>query len=101
MSDQPAARLVEALSSVLSQVAKPSQLLKTILGQSVAQTGADRGVFVQVTQSGKLSYRVLYKSSLTDPNWTVRSTLAGDGTEKAITDPLSLPRHFYLVETIP
>ena len=61
MSDQPAARLLQALSSVLSQVAEPSQLLKTILGQSVSQTGADRGVFVQVTQSGKLTYRVLYK----------------------------------------
>jgi transcriptional regulator with GAF, ATPase, and Fis domain len=61
MSDQPAARLVEALSSVVSQIARPAQLLKTILGESVSQTEADRGVFVQVTQSGKLAYRVLYR----------------------------------------
>ena len=27
----------------------------------MSQTGADRGVFVQVTQSGKLTYRVIYK----------------------------------------
>ena len=46
------------------------------------------------------NYRVIYKNNLTDPHWSVRSTLAGDGTEKAVTDPLSLSRHFYLVEPI-
>jgi len=61
MTDQPAARLLQALSGVLSQVAEPSQVLKTILGQSVSQTDADRGIFVEVNQSGQLAYRVLYK----------------------------------------
>jgi Nif-specific regulatory protein len=61
MTDQPAARLLQALSGVLSQVAEPSQVLKTILGQSVSQTDADRGIFVEVTQTGQLTYRVLYK----------------------------------------
>ncbi len=60
-NDQPAALLLHAVRSVLSQVAAPSQVLKTILGQAVAQTGADRGLFAEVTRSGKLSYRVLYK----------------------------------------
>jgi transcriptional regulator with GAF, ATPase, and Fis domain len=52
---------LSALSAVLSQVAEPSQVLKTILGQAVAQTGADRGVFVEVAGSGQLAFRVLYK----------------------------------------
>ena len=58
---QPASRLITTLGAVLGQVAKPSSVLKTILTQSVAQTGAERGVFVEVSRSGKLSYRVLYR----------------------------------------
>jgi transcriptional regulator with GAF, ATPase, and Fis domain len=59
--DQPAALLLHAVRSVLSQVAAPSKVLKTILGQAVSQTGADRGLFAEVTRSGRLSYRVLYR----------------------------------------
>ncbi len=59
--DQPAARLLQALSSVLSSVAPPSQVLKTILGQSVSHTGADRGLLATVGSGGKVDYRVLYK----------------------------------------
>ena len=59
--EQPAAQLLHAVRSVLSQVAAPSKVLKTILGQAVSQTGADRGLFAEVTRSGRISYRVLYK----------------------------------------
>jgi len=59
--DQPAAQLLHAVRNVLSQVAAPSKVLKTILGQAVSQTGADRGLFAEVTRSGRISYRVLYK----------------------------------------
>lgn len=60
-NDHTASRLVEALSAVLHQVASPSTVLKTILHQAVSQTGAERGVFVEVNRSGKLTYRVLYR----------------------------------------
>lgn len=53
--------MIRSLASVLSQVAEPSQVLKTILGQAVSQTGADRGLFVEVSRSGRMTYRVLYK----------------------------------------
>ena len=59
--EQSAAQLMAALQSVLTQVAKPSQVLKTILSLAVSQTGADRGVFVEISQSGQISYRVLYR----------------------------------------
>jgi transcriptional regulator with GAF, ATPase, and Fis domain len=58
---QPAALLLHAVRSVLSQVAEPSKVLKTILGQAVSQTGADRGLFAEISRSGRLSYRVLYR----------------------------------------
>jgi transcriptional regulator with GAF, ATPase, and Fis domain len=59
--EQSAAQLMAALQSVLTQVAKPSQVLKTILSLAVSQTGADRGVFVDISQTGQLAYRVLYR----------------------------------------
>jgi transcriptional regulator with GAF, ATPase, and Fis domain len=59
--EQPATQLLHAVRSVLAQVAAPSKVLKTILGTAVSQTGADRGLFAEVTRSGRLSYRVLYK----------------------------------------
>ena len=52
--------LVEALRSVLSQVAEPIVVLRTILEQAVERTTADRGVFVEVTGEGGLDYRVLH-----------------------------------------
>ena len=59
-TEQTTATLVEALRSVLAQVAEPIVVLRTILEQAVAQTAADRGVFVEVTGEGGLDYRVLH-----------------------------------------
>jgi len=63
MSDQPtqAARaVVEALRGVMCQLAEPSIVLRAILEQAVAQTGAQRGLFVEVAAAGELSYQVLH-----------------------------------------
>lgn len=57
----PTTLLLETLSAVLAQVAEPEHLLKTILMQAVTQTHATRGVFVEVTDSGALNYRVLHR----------------------------------------
>ena len=56
-----ASQLLDALREVLSEVADPSAVLKTILGQAVHRTGANRGAFIEVGRGGKLVYRVLYK----------------------------------------
>ena len=64
MSDKTvrsASQLLDALREVLSELADPSAVLKTILGQAVHRTGANRGAFIEVGRSGKLVYRVLYK----------------------------------------
>jgi transcriptional regulator with GAF, ATPase, and Fis domain len=58
--NQSPAGLLEALRGVLSQVADPIVVLRAILEQAVARTGADRGVFVEVSGSGTLEYRVLH-----------------------------------------
>jgi transcriptional regulator with GAF, ATPase, and Fis domain len=54
------ADLVQALRGVLSQVADPIVVLRSILEQAVASTGADRGVFVEVTGDGEWDFRVLH-----------------------------------------
>jgi transcriptional regulator with GAF, ATPase, and Fis domain len=59
-ADRAATLLLDALRSVLQQVAEPSLVLKKILGAAVSRTGADRAVFVEVGGAGELHYRVLY-----------------------------------------
>lgn len=60
-TERSANQLLDALRGVLAQVAEPAAVLKTILGQAVSSTRADRGAFVEVSGSGKLVYRVLYR----------------------------------------
>ena len=56
----PTTELIEALHGVLRQVAEPTQVLRIILEQAVARTGAERGLFVEVAEAGALEYRVLH-----------------------------------------
>jgi transcriptional regulator with GAF, ATPase, and Fis domain len=58
--EQQTTQLVEALRGVLSQVAEPTLVLRMILEQAVARTGADRGLFVEVGEGGELDFRVLH-----------------------------------------
>jgi hypothetical protein len=48
------------------------------------------------TQAG-FTYTVLYKNNLTDANWTVLSSVAGDGTVKTVTDSTGGAQRFYKV----
>ena len=45
----------------MGRVAEPTAVLRTILGIAVDETGADRGVFVDVPPSGAMAYRVLHE----------------------------------------
>jgi uncharacterized repeat protein (TIGR01451 family) len=46
-----------------------------------------------------VSYKVYYKNSLADADWTLLTTVVGDGTEKPVTDPGPLPpTRFYTVQ---
>jgi transcriptional regulator with GAF, ATPase, and Fis domain len=60
-SEHSAKLFVSALQSVLKQVAEPNQVLGIILDQAVTQTGADRGLFVEITSDGELEYQVLHQ----------------------------------------
>ena len=52
--------LLEALRGVICQLAEPAVVLRAILEQAVAQTAAQRGLFVEVAAAGELSYQVLH-----------------------------------------
>jgi transcriptional regulator with GAF, ATPase, and Fis domain len=52
--------LVDALRGVMCQLAEPTVVLRTILEQAVARTGAERGLFVEVAAAGQLCYQVLH-----------------------------------------
>jgi Nif-specific regulatory protein len=61
MTDRPpTTELIAALQGVLRQVAEPTDVLKTILEQAVSRSGAERGLFVEVEEGGRLEYRVLH-----------------------------------------
>jgi transcriptional regulator with GAF, ATPase, and Fis domain len=57
---RPTPSLVDALHGVLRQAAEPNHVLRVILEQAVAQTGAERGLFVEVEETGRLEYSVLH-----------------------------------------
>ena len=64
MSDVPDAGskpLLDALRAVLADVAPPDQVLRSILDQALARTGAERGVFAEIDPSGALEFRVLHR----------------------------------------
>ena len=54
-------QLLDTLRAVLAQVAEPTAVLRTILDQAVAQTAAERGLFVEVMSGGDLDYQVLHQ----------------------------------------
>ncbi len=59
-TEQAARSLVEALRGVLCQVAEPTAVLRSILEQAVSQTGAHRGLFVEVAAGGDFTFQVLH-----------------------------------------
>jgi hypothetical protein len=44
------------------------------------------------------TFRVLYKTNLTDPTWLLLTSVTGDGTVKTVFDPFGT-RRFYIVNT--
>ncbi len=51
------------------------------------------------TQLG-VNYQVVYKNNLTDPSWTLLTSVSGDGSVKSVSDPASQTRRFYSVKTL-
>ena len=60
MGASPTSELIETLQAVLREVAEPVEVLRSILEQAVARTGAERGLLVEPTEDGGLAYRVLH-----------------------------------------
>jgi transcriptional regulator with GAF, ATPase, and Fis domain len=58
--DQPTAEIVEALRTVLCQVAEPGVVLQAILKEAVVRTAADRGLIAEVLDHGAMEYRVVH-----------------------------------------
>ena len=56
----PTTELIEALQGVLRQVAEPTHVLQDHSRAGGRGTGAERGLFVEVAEGGRLEYRVLH-----------------------------------------
>jgi hypothetical protein len=45
------------------------------------------------------TYQVLYKANLTDPSWTLLTSVTGDGNVHTVSDPSNTAGRFYVVNT--
>lgn len=74
-------------------------LLKLPVTAALTRTGSSTRISWPA-QIG-VSYQVLYKNHLTDPDWQVLTTVTGDlSGSAAITDTVSENQRFYLVKTL-
>jgi len=66
-------------------------------GISVSAARSGSNVVISFpTQAGAI-YRVFYRDTLTTGNWTLLTTLLGDGTGKSVIDPATVAERFYKV----
>ena len=66
-------------------------------GISVSAARSGSNVVISFpTQAGAI-YRVFYRDTLTTGNWTLLTTLLGDGTGKSAIDPATVAERFYKV----
>ncbi len=66
-------------------------------GISISATASGGNTVISFSTAAGLSYRVLYTSSLSSPNWVVLATVPGDGTVKSVSDPATGSQRFYKV----
>jgi len=62
---------------------------------SAARTGNNINISFP-TQNG-VSYRIFYRDDLTSGNWTLLTSVVGDGTTKSVSDPTTASKRFYKV----
>jgi transcriptional regulator with GAF, ATPase, and Fis domain len=90
--------LLGALRGVLAQVAEPNHVLALILEESVKLSRASRGVFVEVSAGGHLTWRVLHRyraDLLEDPGHYSRSvfeSVLASGEDLVLDNAAADPR---------
>ncbi|HEV2395151.1 MAG TPA: hypothetical protein VG146_22600 [Verrucomicrobiae bacterium] len=68
-------------------------------GVSLSAKVSGSSVLVSVPTLAGVTYRVFYRNDLSSGNWTLLTTLLGDGTVKSITDSSTAAQRFYKVVT--
>lgn len=62
---------------------------------SAARSGSNVSISFP-TQAGA-TYRVFYRANLTTGNWTLLTTVLGNGSVKSVSDPMAVSQRFYKV----
>jgi hypothetical protein len=66
-------------------------------GIKVTATRSGGNVVLSIPTQNGVNYRVFYRTDVSNSNWTLLTTLVGNGSVKTVTDPSGGPRRFYKV----
>jgi hypothetical protein len=69
------------------------------IGISLSATRSGNNIAISFSTQAGTSYRVLYRDDLTTGNWTLLTTVAGNGSIQSMSDPLTGAKRFYQVAT--
>ena len=75
-----------------------SLLAKTPVSITTSLSGGN--IRLSFLTLGATSYEVRFKNNLSDPDWTLLTTVPGDGTVKTVSDPIGSGNRFYVVKTL-
>jgi hypothetical protein len=64
-------------------------------GITLSAAGSGSNVSISFPTQAGATYRVFYRANLTTGNWILLATVAGDGTVKSVSDPLTGSQRFY------
>jgi hypothetical protein len=66
-------------------------------GLTLSATRSGNNISISFPTQNGAGYRVFYRDDLTSGNWSLLTTLTGDGTTKSVTDPTTATHRFYKV----
>jgi hypothetical protein len=72
-------------------------MLVPAVGVTVSATHSGGNLVLSFPTQPGVVYRVLYSTDLGGGNWTLLTSIAGDGTTKSVSDPTTAARRFYKI----
>jgi hypothetical protein len=72
-------------------------MLVPVQGFTISATRSGNNVLVSFPTQLGANYRVFYRPTASGGNWTLLTTVAGDGTVKSVSDPITASTRYYKV----
>jgi hypothetical protein len=66
-------------------------------GLTISASRSGNNINISIPTQAGATYRVFYRDDLNTGNWTLLTSITGDGTTKSVTDPATAAKRFYKV----